>query len=1080
MNSNTSTLRRASTHASTTTGSSRVTPSIQTRRSTDSRLLEDVLHDGDEIGPGLSMLGQPIRIVNARTSHVPTMRVIRKLGTGSYAVVYLVQEIVPYSDNFLNIHEDSPPSTPAPVGRYFAVKCLAKHAQDQEAQLLEATIHQSLPVHDNVVTLWNTLETASYLLLVLDYVPGEDLFYFLEQFRDHDPVDGSSTPPSQLASLHPEQLLSTQRLRLLASMFSQMCEAVAHCHRNGVSHRDIKPDNFMITDSRALNPNTGQHERRVSVKLTDFGLATRDTESGDMDCGSAPYMSFECHNNITPTYATAPADVWSLGIVLINMLYHANPWATTAAGQCESFGYFLREPIPFFMNQFAGMTPAVAEFFARSVFCLLGDSSSDPSSMTSPVSSHYVNNMGRRITAERFGQWSRDLQLHLGPSARRTPALAFQQTPNPLSVPRPRSPGETSNRFLAPSVSQPGTRTPSPSYRTRPPVPVHADVLANKTSNRNYGAMDLSSDSDSDDGGRSRTTSSKRRKRAPRGKAQAGQSPSLSTVKSDAALYAASVLAISSPVTHANTEQRVQELIEKSQNVAREASLIKSKSPPSVYTPLPSAPIAAMEVTATPTRINTMTAARSTPELRTKKSTKWTDIFKRDSGSDQEVPTAAEWAAMDKDKEERPSLPSPMEAFDSASVVSTGAPQPSATAKNVADLIMGLDSSAPASRSEMNDGSSWNITSGRSSSLSSRGRRKDRRGLDRDSQRAASPGSLMSVSTASTNMSSFTGTVRGRSAPSNDHRKRSKSPTQNALDHFNLLKATPAADLPPPVPAVPESFRTSVPVPVQLQLESPPMHASVGHQPSRRSYAPSIASISTTTTSSSAFTAFSGKNRWRTSNSSASIRSVSTAATSMSSGSSGSWRAAGNGRKPPPLPSNIKQMDGIPKILDELPRPRPFASDQRKRENRQWPPGAPNSPTPGSSVGLGTIAEKPKKSSMKPPRSPTGPPFNQARFNNGPYMDKPDANEAGGYQPGMMNAVDSFDPSGTSFGVARGGFPALHINTDAANTVLGYASGMQMQNPGGEGQGASVAVVSTGTVKPPKTPTKSRLWNWRK
>jgi serine/threonine protein kinase len=331
----TSTLRRVSTQASTTTTSSRITPSVRTRRSTDSRVLEEVLHDGDLIGPGECILGQPIHIIHARTPQITPMKVIRKLGAGSYAVVYLAQEILPRPDSssFLDIHEDSPPTTPASVGRYFAIKCLAKHAQDQDAQLLEATIHQSLPVHDNVVTLWHTLETASYLLLILDYVPGEDLFYFLEQARDHEPVDGSPTTPptpSMLASLHPEQLLSTQRLRLIASMFSQMCEAVAHCHRNGVFHRDIKPENFMVTDSRSFNPITGKHERKVSVKLTDFGLATRDTESGDMDCGSAPYMSFECHNNITPTYATAPADVWSLGIVLINMLYHANPWLTTA------------------------------------------------------------------------------------------------------------------------------------------------------------------------------------------------------------------------------------------------------------------------------------------------------------------------------------------------------------------------------------------------------------------------------------------------------------------------------------------------------------------------------------------------------------------------------------------------------------------------------------------------------------------------------------------------------------------------------------------------------------------------------
>jgi serine/threonine protein kinase len=319
MHSN-NTLRRVSTHASTTTTSSRITPSNYTRRSTDSRILEQVLHDGDEIGPGRFILDQPISVVHARTPVVPNLKVIRKLATGSYAVVYLVQEIVqppaPSATNFLNLSEDddSPPLTPAAPtapttqGRLFALKCLEKHAQDQEAQLLEATIHQSLPVHQNIVTLWTTLETDSYLLLVLDYVPGEDLFYFLEQFRDYDEshLDPSSpsthsnsgNPPistAALSKLQPSQLLSYHRLRLVASMFSQMCEAVAHCHRHGVFHRDIKPENFMVTDTRIQDPVTGEYKRSVTVKLGDFGLATRDLESGDMDCGSAPYMSFGEH-----------------------------------------------------------------------------------------------------------------------------------------------------------------------------------------------------------------------------------------------------------------------------------------------------------------------------------------------------------------------------------------------------------------------------------------------------------------------------------------------------------------------------------------------------------------------------------------------------------------------------------------------------------------------------------------------------------------------------------------------------------------------------------------------------------------
>ena len=76
-----------------------------------------------------------------------------------------------------------------------------------------------------------------------------------------------------------------------------MCEAVAVCHEIGVYHRDIKPENFIVTDgwfeSQSRHPaRTGKKERRVVVKLTDFGLSTKDAESCDMDCGSAPYMSY--------------------------------------------------------------------------------------------------------------------------------------------------------------------------------------------------------------------------------------------------------------------------------------------------------------------------------------------------------------------------------------------------------------------------------------------------------------------------------------------------------------------------------------------------------------------------------------------------------------------------------------------------------------------------------------------------------------------------------------------------------------------------------------------------------------------
>ena len=167
------------------------------------------------------------------------------------------------------------------------------------------SVKHCLPTHPNFVAFYHTLKTQSYLLLVLEYVPGEDLFYFLEQTCDHEEWLASNpyaVPPNPLllASLHPNQLLSNRRLHLITSMFSQMCDAVALCHREGVYHCDIEPENFIVT-----NLCTTENEQHIVVKLTDFGLATCDVELGDVDCGSAPYMSYGMCLSSTHTHPLA-------------------------------------------------------------------------------------------------------------------------------------------------------------------------------------------------------------------------------------------------------------------------------------------------------------------------------------------------------------------------------------------------------------------------------------------------------------------------------------------------------------------------------------------------------------------------------------------------------------------------------------------------------------------------------------------------------------------------------------------------------------------------------------------------------
>ncbi|KAF8621528.1 hypothetical protein AX15_007700 [Amanita polypyramis BW_CC] len=415
-----------------------------------SSLPGDVLAPGDSVGEGSLLQGEALRLVTVGPEYAlfrsfdykepaREFEVVKRLGTGSYAVVYLVQEVLfrrpPSEDGHMStigqMDLDGKVSRHAETvyGREYAIKCLSKANLDEEAlvaQMTEVTIHQSLKSHPNIVTLHRTLETSSFLLLVLEYVPGEDLFYFLEQARDHYDSDSqhsdAHTPPtpSLLSNMHPSQLLSRTRLRLIASMFSQMCDAVAACHDQQVFHRDIKPENFIVTDGW-VTLSDGRQDRKVIVKLTDFGLSTTDIESSDMDCGSAPYMSYECRNNVAPTYHPRAADVWSLGIVLINMLYHCNPWTDTEQAACSSFDSFLRDPIKFFVKGFPGMTSAVAEFLASRVFRIL-EGPDDES---------------QRISAKEFGLWVKNLPILLGGHGMQRTVSNSSTQGHPLQVSTP-------------------------------------------------------------------------------------------------------------------------------------------------------------------------------------------------------------------------------------------------------------------------------------------------------------------------------------------------------------------------------------------------------------------------------------------------------------------------------------------------------------------------------------------------------------------------------------------------------------------------------------------------------------------
>lgn len=150
---------------------------------------------------------------------------------------------------------------------------------------IQATLH-----HPNIATLYDFFESSGRPCIVMEYVEGDSLSGRIER-NGHLPVD--------------------QALRILADLAA----AADYLHQRGIIHRDLKSTNVKVTPD-------GQ------VKLLDFGIAKgaqtpRLTATGHM-VGTIDYMAPE---QIALQPADARTDIWSLGVILYEMLTGRLPFA---------------------------------------------------------------------------------------------------------------------------------------------------------------------------------------------------------------------------------------------------------------------------------------------------------------------------------------------------------------------------------------------------------------------------------------------------------------------------------------------------------------------------------------------------------------------------------------------------------------------------------------------------------------------------------------------------------------------------------------------------------------------------------
>jgi tRNA A-37 threonylcarbamoyl transferase component Bud32 len=207
------------------------------------------------------------------TGKIDDYLIAKELGKGSYAVVKL--------------------ATHKLTKNKYAIKIYSKQSlidpQKRNTVKNEVNILKQID-NENVMKLYDVIDTPSNLYLVLEYINGINLLEIIKNEKYH--------------------FLKEERAK---KIFLQVVKGISYCHKKNIFHRDIKLENILV-----LKDDT--------IKIIDFGFGikcNKDTYQ-KLFCGTPSYMPPEIVKK--EKYIACYSDIWSLGVLFYAMLFGIFPF----------------------------------------------------------------------------------------------------------------------------------------------------------------------------------------------------------------------------------------------------------------------------------------------------------------------------------------------------------------------------------------------------------------------------------------------------------------------------------------------------------------------------------------------------------------------------------------------------------------------------------------------------------------------------------------------------------------------------------------------------------------------------------